>query len=69
MSKHPSLKLRRKLKSRTCLGQLRASKRKRENKQRKEAVSPEVARERYQSVISSIGITQEYHSSQRWEFE
>jgi len=69
MSKDRSLKPKRQLKGKSCLGQLRASERKKRNKMRKEIISPEVARERYQSVISSIGTTQEYHSSQRWEFE
>lgn len=69
MSKHPSLKPKRQLRNKTCLGQYLASKRKRENKQRKEAVSSEVARERYQSAISGTDIIQEYHSTQRWEFE
>ena len=50
MSKHPSLKPKRQLRAKTCLGQYLASKRKRRNKQRKE----EVAHERYQSTISCV---------------
>ncbi len=58
MSKHPSLKLKRKpkrqLRVKSCPGQLRASERKRRNKQGKEVVSSEVARQRYLEALNSV---------------
>lgn len=70
MSKDRSLKPKRQSRvSKSCPGQLRGSERKKRNRQRKETVSPEVAHERYQSVISGMSITEEYHSSQLWDFE
>lgn len=54
MSKDRSLKPRRQLRAESCPGQLRGSKRKRENKQRKEMVSPEVAHQRYLEALNSV---------------
>ena len=54
MSKDRSLKPKRQLRTKRCTGQLRASERKRRNKQRKGEVDPDMAYQRYLEAKASV---------------